>query len=97
MSNTVNKPFRIVRRITRDAMIDIWENSREECGAWRCVPIPPADPWGPEGWEILDSSRDYKTEWFRRAVDHVIETKLGVKWRHGGPRLRARAFLRRDL
>jgi hypothetical protein len=97
-----DRPFRIIRRLTRDAVIDIWEGSRQECGAWRCVPIPPADPCGPEGWEIFDSSRDYKTEWFRRCKDHVVEAKLGggggTKLRGGdGATLRARVFFLDDL
>jgi len=80
MSNRVpdtDQPCRIERRLTCDAVIDIWVGSRERDGAWRCVPVPPADPYGPEGWEIFDSSRDYKTEWFRRCTDHIAAARLG--------------------
>jgi hypothetical protein len=30
--------------------------------SWRCIPVPPT---ADDGWFILDSSRDYKTEWGR--------------------------------
>jgi hypothetical protein len=32
-----------------------------DCG-WRCIPVSPTDD---DRWFILDTSRDYKTEWGR--------------------------------
>jgi hypothetical protein len=87
-------PFRIVRRRTRDVKIPLFEGGEDLlCHGWRCIPLPPGDPMF-EDWEIFDSSHDYKTEWFRRCNDYVVEAKLGVSRRDGKPKLIARAWLK---
>jgi hypothetical protein len=53
----------IERRYTRDYQAPLVEGDTELNYGWRCVPQEPT----PEpGWEIFDSSPDYKTGWQRR-------------------------------
>jgi hypothetical protein len=54
----------IEQQYTRDHRAPLFEGSSEEHDGWRCIPVPPGPP--EEGWEILDSSSDRKTLWFRR-------------------------------
>jgi hypothetical protein len=60
----------------------------------RCIPLPPADPFDGKGWEILDSSHDFKTTWFRRCADYVVEARLGGGRRNKKSTLLARAWLK---
>jgi hypothetical protein len=57
-----NGARRLERCITRDAKVPMFDDDREMDHSWRCIPVPPDDR---DGWFILDSSRDYKTEWGR--------------------------------
>jgi hypothetical protein len=52
----------VERRITRDAQIPLVADDYEYVFGWRCIPLPPALD---EGWEIVDTSKDYKTTWAR--------------------------------
>jgi hypothetical protein len=45
---------------TRDALVPLDDTDREMNHTWRCVPVPPT---ADEVWEIVDSSKDYKTGW----------------------------------
>jgi hypothetical protein len=50
---------------TRDARVPHAADDPEmECG-WRCIPIPPTID---DIWEIVDTSKDYKTGWRLRIV-----------------------------
>jgi len=50
------------RRITRDAKVPISADDPEMEKGWRSIPVPPTED---DRWFILDTSRDYKTEWGR--------------------------------
>jgi hypothetical protein len=47
---------------TRDVKVPLAEDDPEMNSGWRCIPIPPtSDP--DDVWEIVDTSKDYKTGW----------------------------------
>lgn len=50
------------RRITRDWKVPLSADDEEMDSGWRCISIRPTDD---DAWFIVDSSRDYKTEWGR--------------------------------
>jgi hypothetical protein len=91
---TPETPFRIVTRRTRDVKIPLFEGGEDLLRhGWRCIPIPPGDPFY-EDWEIFDSSHDYKTTWFRRCADYVVEARLGGGRRDKKSTLLTRAWLK---
>jgi hypothetical protein len=45
---------------TRDAKVPRDNTDREMNDGWRCIPVPPTSD---DGWEICDTSKDYKTGW----------------------------------
>jgi len=68
-------PFRIVTRTTGGLSGALYEDSFRH-GAYRHLPIPPADPML-EDWEVADTSDDRWTTWFRRCTDHIAAACLG--------------------
>jgi hypothetical protein len=52
----------VERRVTRDAQVPLVADDDEYVFGWQCIPLPPALD---EGWEIVDTSKDYKTTWAR--------------------------------
>jgi hypothetical protein len=68
--------FRVTQRITRDARMPLSDDDREMDHSWRCIPVPPGPP--EEGWQVLDSSHDFKTTWHRIARDYWGTTRLGA-------------------
>jgi hypothetical protein len=60
---TVRPPHRFLeRRKTRDAKVPRSADDPDMETGWQGIPIPPTDD---PAWFILDTSRDYKTEWGR--------------------------------
>jgi hypothetical protein len=43
-------------------LVPLFDDDREMINSWRCVPVQPTDD---EGWFVVDSSRNDKTEWAR--------------------------------
>jgi hypothetical protein len=56
----------IEKQYTRDLKVPCVEGDSEFNYGWSSVPQAP-DP--PDGWEIFDQSKQYKTGWLRRSVN----------------------------
>jgi hypothetical protein len=50
---------------TRDARVPLDATDPEMDRGWRAIPIPPTSD---DDWEIVDTSKDYKTGWRLRSV-----------------------------
>lgn len=57
---------KLERRRTRDYKVPLSDDDPDMNNGWRCIPMPPTNRDGEgDGWFIIDSSGDKRTEWGR--------------------------------
>jgi hypothetical protein len=66
MTSSASKQFgaRLIAEVkyTRDARVPLVAGDDDLEYGWQCIPLPPSLD---DGWEIIDTSKDYRTGWRR--------------------------------